>query len=260
MLATLVQFRSGLRRCQESDDGPGCKSGCEPQDFPTGIVLHGNFIVFPLYIAKYLSYAACMRLVMLFGLIALGGCCCRFDMTSGPTSELVGAARSGSVEKIRSLVKEGADPNATSGVNGWTVLMHAIHKNQLRAVEELVAAGANPNAVIGRGTSPLSMAAGYGQTEIVDALLQGGADPHVPLRDGLVALDFAISGVGDIDDWTAGKCQTATVRRLIDAAPELVTPEMMERTKSMQDKCPEVQQLLTSAASGKQSQNQALAR
>ena len=97
-------------------------------------------------------------------------------MTSGPTSELVGAARSGSVEKIRSLVKEGADLNATAGVNGWTVLMHAVHKNQPQAVEELLAAGANPNAVIGRGTSALGMAAGYGQTDIVDALLKAGAD------------------------------------------------------------------------------------
>ena len=182
---------------------------------------------------------------MLFGLIALGGCCCRFGMTSGPTSELVGAARSGSVEKIRSLVKEGADLNATAGVNGWTVLMHAVHKNQPQAVEELLAAGANPNAVIGRGTSALGMAAGYGQTDIVDALLKAGADPHLRLRDGLVALDFAISGVGDIDDWTTGNCQTATVQRLIDAAPELVTPELMERSKSKQDKCPEIRQLLT---------------
>ena len=91
----------------------------------------------------------------------------------------------------------------------------------------------------------------YASIERLDPrLLEAGADPHVPLRDGRVALDFAISGVGDLDDWTTGQCQTSTVQRLVAAAPELVTPELMERTKSKQDKCPEIRQLLTSAASG----------
>src|SRR5450432_3898021 len=49
-------------------------------------------------------------------------------------SALIWAARSGQPAAIDYLVKRGGDPNMTGGGNGWTVLMHAIHKNQPRSV------------------------------------------------------------------------------------------------------------------------------
>ena len=127
---------------------------------------------------------------------------------------LVAAAREGGVASIQPLITAGADPNVRAGVNGWTVLMHAIHKDQLGAVQELLAAG---------------------------------ADPRLRLANGQVALDYAIAGVKEIDNGTAGKCQTETVQRLVKAAPDLVTPELLDRTRAQQDKCPKLKELLTLA-------------
>jgi len=94
-----------------------------------------------------------------------------------PDDPLIRAARAGRTAQITALVKGGADPNRPGGGNEWTPLMHAIHKNQRGSVIALLDAGANPNAPGGRGATPLMMAAGYGQSDIVRTLLVRGADP-----------------------------------------------------------------------------------
>jgi ankyrin repeat protein len=134
---------------------------------------------------------------------------------------LMWAARFGQPEAISLLVKNGADPNTTSGVNDWTVLMHAIHKHQPRAVLALVNNRANVNLPGGHGDTPLIMAAGYGYTDIVRILLEHGANARATLPNGENALDRAISGVADIDRFTWGSCQTDTVRLLRQTVPDL---------------------------------------
>ena len=66
-------------------------------------------------------------------MLALAGCGMHREMPS-----LISAARDGNVELIRTLIKQGADPNERAGVNGWTPLMHAIHKDQKAAVVALL--------------------------------------------------------------------------------------------------------------------------
>jgi ankyrin repeat protein len=134
---------------------------------------------------------------------------------------LVWAARFGQPESIAVLVKSGADPNVEWGVNEWTVLMHAIHKEQRRAVLALLNNGANANLAGGHGVTPLIMAAGYGQTDIVRILLEHGANAHATLPNGENALDRAISGVADIDRFTWRRCQSDTVRVLTQSVPDL---------------------------------------
>jgi ankyrin repeat protein len=134
---------------------------------------------------------------------------------------LMWAARFGQPEAISLLVKNGADPNTTSGVNDWTVLMHAIHKDQPRAVLALVNSGANVNLPGGHGDTPLIMAAGYGYTDIVRILLEHGANARATLPNGENALDRAISGVADIDRFTWGTCQSDTVHVLRQSIPDL---------------------------------------
>jgi ankyrin repeat protein len=136
-------------------------------------------------------------------------------------SALVWAARFGQPESIAVLVKNGADPNVKWGVNVWTVLMHAIHKQQPRAVIALLNSGANVNLPGGRGDTPLIMAAGYGHTDLVRILLDHGANVHATLPNGENALDRAISGVADIDHFTWGTCQSDTVRLLRQTVPDL---------------------------------------
>ena len=134
---------------------------------------------------------------------------------------LVWAARFGQPDAIALLVRSGADPNATSGVNAWTPLMHAIHKEQPRAVLTLLNNGANPNVPGGHGGTPLTMAAGYGYTGIVRILLDHGANAHATSTNGETALDAALSGTADIDRFTWGSCQSNTVRLLRQRVPDL---------------------------------------
>jgi len=134
---------------------------------------------------------------------------------------LVGAARDGNVELIRTLIQQGADPNERAGVNGWTPLMHAIHKDQKAAVLALLDGGADVNARGDGGSNPLLMAAGYGYADIVGILLDHKADAHVQMNNGDNALNMAILGVSDIDRFTMGDCQNDALRVLVERVPDL---------------------------------------
>jgi ankyrin repeat protein len=141
-----------------------------------------------------------------------------------PDVPLIGATRSGDTSAIATLLSQGADPNQRWGVNGWTPLMHAIHKNQKGSVEALIAGGADVNARGNGGMSALIMAARYGYGDIVRLLLAKGADPYAETPDGDNALAAAVGGVPDIDKFTVGKCQTDTVSALLQEAPDLKLP------------------------------------
>jgi hypothetical protein len=136
-------------------------------------------------------------------------------------STLAAAARAGDGPQIRQLVKDGADPNAPSGGNGWTPLLHAIHTHQDATVAALLESGADPNRGDGNGVTPLMMAAGYGYDDTVRLLLARGADPRVRRPNGETALDWAMSGMTDIDRWTFFSCQDSTAKLLHDAAPQV---------------------------------------
>jgi len=160
------------------------------------------------------------------------------------SSNLIGAARCGDVAAIRSLIANGADPGLRGGVNGWPPLMHAIHKDQKKAVEALLDAGADPNERSSGGSTALIMAAGYGNTAIVRLLLKYGADPRMLDCNGDSALTVAVSGVPDIDRFTLGSCQSDTVKVLLEAAPDMkVSPNLWGKMARLIS-CPETQKVL----------------
>lgn len=134
-------------------------------------------------------------------------------------SALVWAARSGQAAAVDLLIKSGADPNARWGMNNWTVLMHAIHKDQPEAVRALLNDGADANARSPGEETPLMMAAGYGYADIVRLLLERGADARATRSNGENALDYALTGMTDIDRFTFGRCQSEAVRVLREKAP-----------------------------------------
>jgi ankyrin repeat protein len=146
---------------------------------------------------------------------------------------IVGAARDGDTARLEELLATGADPEVHAGVNGWTPLLHAIHKNQAGSVRVLLAHHADVNSRGDGGMTPLIMAAGYGYTDIVRILLQAGADATLKGKEGRDALEAAVSGVGDIDRFTLGHCQTETVRALLAANPNLKLREDFWSTASV---------------------------
>jgi ankyrin repeat protein len=128
---------------------------------------------------------------------------------------LAAAARNGRVEAVQLLLARGADPHRGCGINGWTPLLHALHKNQLAAAADLMATCTAPSAEL---NNALFMAAGYAQTEAVVALLTRGAEPGKDFGDGANALSNAVAGAFDIDTGYRGcAAHTETVRALLQA-------------------------------------------
>lgn len=149
-----------------------------------------------------------------------------------PGSPLIGAARTGDVRTIRTLAARGADMNEHGGVNDWTALENAVHKDQIESVKALLDGGADPNRTDPNGLTPLMMAAGYGYTPIVKVLLARGADTRLRDGKGSTALDYAIDGTADIDRTTIFDCQNETIKVLRDAgAPSAKTSAFLARFK-----------------------------
>ncbi len=88
----------------------------------------------------------------------------------------------------------------------------------------LLARGADPNAASPGGITPVIMAAGYGQSGVVEELLRRGADPSADAGNGVTAL-WAAAGGGAIRDFTdgppLGTCFPETIRILRENAPDL---------------------------------------
>jgi len=152
--------------------------------------------------------------------MVLAGCGCGLTRIS-ETTPLIETARAGDIPQLEKLLAAGADPNQRAGVNGWTPLMHAIHKGQKDSVRVLLQHRADVNAKTENGGTALIEAAGYGYVDIVAMLLDAGAKPDVRDQDGYTALNAAVGGVPDIDRLTLGHCQTETVRILLQHAPQL---------------------------------------
>lgn len=118
-------------------------------------------------------YASPMRIFTLFMVLSLLWSC----DPGVPVPPLCAAARAGDTARIAELLKSGEDVNERGGVNDWTALMHAVHKNQPAAVDALLAAGADVNATAGaRGrTTALLLAESEGLPRIAAVLRAHGA-------------------------------------------------------------------------------------
>lgn len=137
---------------------------------------------------------------------------------------LVWAARGGQPDPILAVTARGVNPDrCRAGVNGWTPLMHAVHKNRLASVEALIRAGANVNGTEPGGHTPLMMAAGNGNLPVVERLLAAGADVAATTPHGVSALTIAVSGGAftDIENPLLGACRVDIVRALAARAPDV---------------------------------------
>lgn len=110
--------------------------------------------------------------------------------TSADESPLMLAALAGQVGLCRLLIERDADVNKP----GWTPLHYAATNAHLQVMQLLLDHHAYIDAESPNATTPLMMAAHYGNASAVKLLLEAGADPTLKNQQGLSALDFAQRG------------------------------------------------------------------
>ncbi len=103
-------------------------------------------------------------------------------------SALMLASLRGQENLVVSLVSKGAAVNKS----GWTPLHYAATGGHVRVSAFLIGAHADVNAESPNGTTPLMMAAMYGNAETVKLLLESGAEAYPRNDQDLSAEDFAI--------------------------------------------------------------------
>ena len=105
-----------------------------------------------------------------------------FVLAAGPLP-LVDAAKNVDREAVRSLLKQGANVNATEA-DGTTALHWASYRDDLESADLLIRAGANVNARNDLGATPLWAACQNGSEPMVRRLLSAGANPNASLLLG----------------------------------------------------------------------------
>ena len=102
------------------------------------------------------------------------------------------AVKRGDMEKVRSLLSEGANANSKDHA-GWRPIHESMREgdNALRIIRLLVDHGADINAQSDSGNTALHDAAAYMTHEIIEYLVKSGADPSVTNLDGKSPLDIS---------------------------------------------------------------------
>ena len=109
-------------------------------------------------------------------------------------AELIEAAKTGQVEKVRRLIGAGADVNAMDE-EGRPVLGIAALHGQTGTVKALLDAGADAKAETPKGNTPLMGAAANGRTDIVEILIDAGANVNARNKEGKTPLRWAVGRI-----------------------------------------------------------------
>jgi uncharacterized protein len=102
-------------------------------------------------------------------------------------SPLMLAALQGNLEICQALIQRDADVNKP----GWTPLHYAATNSHTAVMQLLLDNHAYIDAASPNGSTPLMMAAMYGNASAVKLLLEAGADPTLKNDLGLSAIEFA---------------------------------------------------------------------
>lgn len=104
-----------------------------------------------------------------------------------PPPDLLDAAGTGDVSRVKALLNKGTDVNETNE-SGATALMWAAGRGDNEIVEVLLAKGADVNAKTRVGLTALLFASNQGHTQTVKVLLNAGADVNAGAEEGHTAL------------------------------------------------------------------------
>jgi len=103
------------------------------------------------------------------------------------------AARAGDIKRVKVLISTGADVNLISGKYECTPLKLAIGVSNLEIVEAFIDAGADVNMKNKLGWTPLHSAVGIGNEEVIKALINVGADVNAKAsKIGITPLSEAV--------------------------------------------------------------------
>jgi uncharacterized protein len=118
------------------------------------------------------------------------------EMKSSISHSTTQAISKNNVELLKILLDAGAKIHFEYGSS---LLVQAARKAEIRIIQLLLDVGCGLNEIDPMGDTPLISACLSGQDLIVDFLLQVGADPDLPRRDGMFPLFAAFSMPGMIE-------------------------------------------------------------
>ena len=145
---------------------------------------------------------------------------------------LIDAAKNVDREAVRSLLKQGANVNATQA-DGTTALHWASYRDDLESADLLIRSGANVNARNDLGATPLWAACQNGSESMVGRLLTAGANPNAALllgetpvmvagRSGSPAVVELLAAKGANVNARAARGQTALMWAVAQKHPDVV--------------------------------------
>ena len=154
-----------------------------------------------------------------------------FVLAAGPLP-LIDAAKNVDRNSVRSLLKQGANVNA-SEADGTTALHWASYRDDLESADLLLHAGADVNARNDLGATPLWAASQNGSEAMVRRLLAAGANPNTALllgetpimvaaRSGAPAVVELLVAKGANVNARAARGQTALMWAVAQKHPEVV--------------------------------------
>lgn len=108
----------------------------------------------------------------------------------GKESNIINAASAGSLERLKELLKEGADADMKDE-EGRTALHFASGYGELECMEALLDAGASINACDDDKNTALHYSAGYGNKEATELLIKKGADTSLKNAEDKTAKEVA---------------------------------------------------------------------
>jgi uncharacterized protein len=113
---------------------------------------------------------------------------------TAPSIQLLDAAERGDLPLVKSLIQQGVPINQRSSAKfGWTPLIGAIFQQQTNVVEYLVQSGANVNLPDNNGVTPLMWMTGWGDQGVswVRFLIEHGARLDAKDKYGATASGYA---------------------------------------------------------------------